>query len=81
MTDGWSDPQPLQEVASGRRAIRESARGYWIVNPRTCEQYDREQSLSQRITAALGTDDWVIVSQGEKGLVTDEELDGIEADE
>lgn len=39
-----------------------------------------DTSLSQRITAALGTDDWVIVSQGGKGLVTDEELDGIEAD-
>ena len=38
-----------------------------------------DRCLSERITAALMTDDWVIVSQGHRGLFTDEDLDEIEA--
>ena len=40
-----------------------------------------ERSISQRVTALLGTDDWVIVHQGGKGLVTDSDLDEMEANE
>lgn len=35
-------------------------------------------SVSQRVTEVLGTDDWVIVRSGD-GLVTDVELDQLEA--
>lgn len=61
-----------------RMALEKIAHPAYFVTEEADVMQIPDASVSQQITRLLGTDDWVIVHSGHQ-LVTDEDLDAIEA--